>query len=146
MIREHHSNFVHLYGAPFYIPKFHFLTHYPEQMLTVGPMLKTWTMRYEAKLHFYKQASQLSNFKNIAYSLANRHQRWMCYEMASGSLILDQLECSPFSSTGLVQDESENFREMLQLLVPQIKPEVTVCRSKWVKLDGMLYKPNNAYL
>ena len=83
LIREHHSNFVHLYGASFYIPKFYFLTHCPEQMLTVGPMLKTWTMRYEAKLRFYKQASQLSNFKNIAYSLANRHQCWMCYEMAS---------------------------------------------------------------
>ena len=146
LIIEHHSNFVHLYGASLYIPKLHFLTHYPEQMLTVGPMLNTWTMRYEAKLRFYKQAAQLSNFKNIAYSLANRHQRWMCYEIASGNLISDQLECGPFISTGLVQDECENFREMLQLVVPQIDPEVTICRPKWVKLGGILYKPNDAYV
>ena len=146
LIKEHHLKFVRLYGASSYIPKMHFLTHYPEQMLSLGPMLNTWTMRYEAKLHIYKQASQLSNFKNIALSLADRHQRWMCYEMATGDLISNQLECGPFNSTGLVQDESENFQEMLQLVVPQIKPEVTICQPKWVKLDGNLYKPNDAYL
>ena len=146
LIKEHHLKFVHLYGASSYIAKMHFLIHYPEQMLTLGPILNTWTMRYEAKLRFYKQASQLSNFKNIVLSLANKHQRWMCYEMASSNLISNQLECGPFSSTGLVQDETGNFQEMLQLVVPLIKLEVTICRPKWVKLDENLYKPNDAYL
>jgi len=54
VIKEHHLKFIHLYGASFYNPKLHFLIHYPEQMLTLDPMLNTWTIRYEAKLCFIK--------------------------------------------------------------------------------------------
>ena len=56
VIRDHHSKFVQLYGLSSYIPKLHFLTHYPEQLLNLGPLVRTWTMRYEAKLNFFKQS------------------------------------------------------------------------------------------
>ena len=108
-------------------------------------MVHTWTMRYEAKLNFFKQSSRHSNFKNIAYSLANSHQRWMCYEMASGGLIFNQLECGPVSSVGLVGDE-HILLQPLQQLFPQLSQESTICRPAWVKVDGIVYKANNAYL
>ena len=69
LIVEHHAKFVELYGNEFYIPKMHFLIHYPEQIQQVGPMIRTWNMRNEAKLHFFKQAAHLSNFKNISLTL-----------------------------------------------------------------------------
>ena len=78
-------------------------------MLNLGSVTRTWTMHYEAKLNFFKQASHILNFKNIAFSLANSHQRWICYEMASGCLISDSLECGPSGSIGLVQDENRNL-------------------------------------
>ena len=53
LIKEHHEKFVDLYGAGVYIPKMHFLVHYPEQILAVGPMVRTWTIRHEAKLNFF---------------------------------------------------------------------------------------------
>ena len=146
LIRDHHAKFVCLYGSSTYIPKMHFLIHYPKQMLNLGSMTHTWTMRYEAKLNFFKQASQVSNFKNIAFSLANSHQRWICYEMASGRLISDSLECGPSGSIGLVQDENRNFQHTLQLEIPQLSLEATVCRPAWVKMDGILYKINNSFL
>lgn len=80
-IEDHHKSFVHLYTASAVIPKFHFLLHYPQQILSVGPMIRTWNMRNEAKLNIFKQASRLGNFKNIAYSIANRHQQLLCYEL-----------------------------------------------------------------
>ena len=39
-------------------------------------------MRFEAKHKYFKKMAQtLGNFTNIAKSLANRHQRYMCYKM-----------------------------------------------------------------
>ena len=63
LVNEHHKKIVMLYGTSAYIPKMHFMVHYPEQM---GPMVHTWTIRHEAKLNFFKQASHLLNFKNVA--------------------------------------------------------------------------------
>ena len=79
LIKQHHSSFFALYGSKHYTAKFHYLVHYPRQILSIGPMVRTWTMRYEAKL--FKQCSHLANFKNIALSLAIRHQCLMCYEI-----------------------------------------------------------------
>lgn len=77
LINEHHSLFVSLYGEDAYIPKAHFLLHYPEQMKLLGPMICTHTFRHEAKLNFFKRVSHLANFKNVTFSMVNRHQRWM---------------------------------------------------------------------
>ena len=86
-IEEHHRSFISLYTQDKVIPKFHFLLHYPEQILHVGPMVRTGNMRNEAKLNIFKQAARLGNFKNIAFSVANRHQRLLCYELASSNLL-----------------------------------------------------------
>ena len=69
LINDHHTLFVALYGKDKYIPKMHFMVHYPIQMIDVGPMIRTWTMHHEAKLSFFKQASRLANFKNVAQSV-----------------------------------------------------------------------------
>ena len=60
-IQDHHKAFIELYTASAIIPKFHFLLHYPHQILSLGPMLRTWNMRNEAKLNIFKQASRLGN-------------------------------------------------------------------------------------
>ena len=82
LIIEHHTLCCLLYGNDQVIPKMHFLTHYPEQMMAIGPIMRAWTMRHEAELNFFKQASRISNFKNIPQSVARRHQRWQCYQLA----------------------------------------------------------------
>lgn len=79
------------------IPKFHYLVHYPEQIFRVGPMQRTWAMRHEAKLNMLKLASRLGNFKNIAMSLAFRHQRLLCYELSTGRLLDTPIEAGPCS-------------------------------------------------
>ena len=63
LIIEHHSLYLSLYGQGEFIPKMHFFTHYPDQMENIGPIVRAWTMRHEAKLNFFKQASRVSNLK-----------------------------------------------------------------------------------
>ena len=55
-----------------------------------GPLSHVWCMRYEAKNSYFKKLSQvLGNFKNIASTLANHHQRYMCYHMNNSSYLRD---------------------------------------------------------
>ena len=45
-----------------------------------GPLVRHWTMRYEAKHSYFKHLAQsMGNFINLPYSLAARHQESQCY-------------------------------------------------------------------
>ena len=146
LITEHHQIFVSLYPSRF-IPKMHFLIHYPEQMLKVGPMVRSWTIRHEAKLNFFKQTTGISSFKNITLSLANHHQRLVCFEMSTGTLLRSRLECGPMSSTpATLMQENEVVRMRITELVPGVSMDTVVSRPKWVCRDGVIYKNNNAYV
>lgn len=150
LINDHHRMFVKLYGPNAYFPKMHFMLHYPEQIRNIGPMIRTWTIRHEAKLNFFKKASHVANFKNIAFSLANRHQRWMCYELAYENLVRTPLQCGPakggFSRPSLVQDENNEIQDYLVGIIPQLSLLATVYRPTWVRREGIHYQSNNAYL
>ena len=149
LIKEHHTLFVRLYGANAMIPKMHFIIHYPDQIEAVGPMICTWTIRHEAKLNFFKQASKLLNFKNVALSLAYRHQRWFCYEMATSKLVHAPLEVGPpecGSGITVVNNETEYVKSGIINVFPQISQEAVVFRPKWVRRHGTLYNNNNVYL
>lgn len=46
-----------------------------------GPLVRHWTMRFEAKHSYFKQLAQaMGNFINLPYSLAMRHQHLRCYQ------------------------------------------------------------------
>ena len=45
-----------------------------------GPLVRHWTMRFEAKHAYFKSLCQsMGNFINIPYSLGMRHQQYQCY-------------------------------------------------------------------
>ncbi len=145
IIVEHNALFKSLYPSSF-IPKLHFLIHYPEQMLQVGPMIRTWTIRHEAKLNFFKQAASLSSFKNVTLSLANHHQRLACYEMANGNLLRPLFECGPVNAVSSLKNESLHVKQSIMDMFPGISEETQVSHPNWVKKDGVTYKTNNAYV
>ena len=106
VIIEHHSLYCSLYGSDQVIPKMHFLTHYPEQMMAIGPIIRAWTMRHEVKLNFFKQASCISKFKNIPQSVARRHERWQCYQLAKCDVLNTPLEYGPGRPPSFLNCES----------------------------------------
>ena len=53
-----------------------------------GPLVRQWTMRYEAKHNYFKKLSQrLGNFINLPWSLSTRHQQWSCYQWLNNKQI-----------------------------------------------------------
>ncbi|XP_070534248.1 uncharacterized protein [Ptychodera flava] len=84
LIQEHHQLFVEVYGEENFMPKHHFMTHFPAQIQRFGPLRQHWCMRLEAKHNFFKNEVSC-NFKNLAKSLSQRHQLWMCSQLVPGN-------------------------------------------------------------
>ena len=60
-----------------------------------GPLVRNWTMRFEAKHAYFESLCQsMGNFINIPYSLGMRHQQYQCYLNSSQSE-LEQLCVGP---------------------------------------------------
>ena len=146
LIAEHHSLFKSLHSSSMITPKFHFLVHYPDQIVALGPMTRYWTMRHEAKLSLFKKASHLGNFKNIAYTLASRHQRWMCYQLASDNMLQSCFECGPGSNPSTIGQQPHQLGSIIQRAIPSISNDATVFHPKWVKKNSINYCNNNCYV
>ena len=146
LIQEHHLLFKDLHGESLITPKFHFMVHYPEQILAIGPMVRSWTMRCEGKLSLFKRASRLGNFKNIALSLAQRHQRWMCYQGSSGNLLEAAFECSPRGDSESLGDKNGTLIQSFLNVLPSMSLETTIFNATWAKKDGIRYCTNNSYV
>ena len=62
-----------------------------------GPLVSSWCMRMEAKHNYFKKVAQVGNFKNIAYSLAHRHQRLLCSYIQEDDFFSTKAESGPGS-------------------------------------------------
>ena len=103
-------------------------------------MIRTWTIRYEAKLNFFKQCSRLANFKNISLSLSNRHQRWICYELSSGNILQANLECGPSLSSSTLKQEPKHIQQAILKEFPNADKSICLSRPKWIKHHSTVYK------
>lgn len=124
----------------------HYMIHFPEQILALGPLIRAWTMRYEAKLHILKCAGHVSNFKNITQTISHRHQRLMCYEFSTGGVFQSFMECGSCFGGVPLHDETPVIKHQVLNALPDISTDTIVYRSSWVKINGILYKPNNAHV
>lgn len=64
-------------------PEHHFIEHYSQMIKAFGPLSDVWTMRFEGKHKFFKQA--IHNFRNVALTLAVNHQKMMAYYLDTSS-------------------------------------------------------------
>lgn len=76
--------FIELYPDNSFTPKMHYLLHFPKQLLQFGPLRHHWCMRMEGKHGLFK-SRKWRNFKAIAKSVAEYHQRWMCLQQLQAS-------------------------------------------------------------
>lgn len=77
LIDRHLTSYQSVYNSKL-TPKHHFLTHYPNVIREMGPVIFTWMMRYEAKNKMLTSFTKGGCFKNIAMTVAERHQLAMC--------------------------------------------------------------------
>ena len=149
LIEEHHSLFVELYPNESFIPKLHYLIHYPKQIEEQGPMVRAWTMRYEGKLKYFKGVSRSGNFKNITYTLAKRHQKWLAYHMQTRSMFTPECTRRPILSTVSLSDESDDIQSLIKQNMDIPDSDISSCTVvtlKWIMINGVKYSNQNCHL
>nr|XP_042902933.1 uncharacterized protein LOC122270275 [Parasteatoda tepidariorum] len=93
-------------------PKHHYLAHYPTLIVKFGPLIRSWTLRFESKHSYFKRcARQSRNFKNICSTLANRHQLLQTYIHTDNSVFTD-LDIKNYNEFH-VELYSENLRKII---------------------------------
>ena len=99
-------------------------------------------MRHEAKLLFFKRVARIGNFKNIVYTLANRHQSLLCWELSSGNLLDNPVECSPGQKTSELINEPLPVKANILALFPHasVSEHIMISRPTWAKRNGSLIK------
>ena len=139
LIEEHHTMFKDVYPHASITPKMHFLVHYPEQILKFGPVIYSWTTRYESKLKLCKAAAKFGNFKNICFSVAQKHQGWLCYQLQASTYLADKPEVGGKCNTRSYCDESVAVRHLLSTTV---SGEAQICHPAWIKYFNCTYMIN----
>ena len=94
-------------------PKHHFIEHYPQLIKTFGPLVDVWTMRFEGKHKFFKKVvHDTHNFKNVAQTLAVRHQKMMAFHLDSASFFKPSVEIDKVRSV-MITSFPENVQRSL---------------------------------
>ncbi|KAG1670659.1 hypothetical protein GQR58_016758 [Nymphon striatum] len=138
LITDHLELFVEVFPEERVKPKQHFLVHYPRCIRLVGPLIRFWCMRFEAKHNFFRRLSHIvSNFRNICKTMAYRHQWNVCYRMYSKEPIdARSLEVG----SGVVQllanhDQGKIIAQNLHMGLFE-----EVFQANWIKVHGVEYR------
>ncbi|KAK3919983.1 Catalase-peroxidase [Frankliniella fusca] len=120
-------------------PKHHYMLHYPELILTYGPLLKVWAMRFESKHSFFKNCIRSStNFIKVLLSLSVRHELYQCFLRSGGDVRCEITIKKPVRfDLQLYSDSIQSAIAMSTLSLP-----VEHCASATVK--GTVYKNGEA--
>lgn len=121
------------------LPKHHFLIHYPTVIRLMGPVIFMWTMRMEAKHHFFKESvRKKKNFINLTKSLAYKHQEMQCLQGINYDNVLIPAKIQvPFI-------ESVDFQKYYDLIIEKIAIIANIdeiCTIKSLYSNSSLYKP-----
>ena len=145
-IKNHLLLFKNVYPDAPIIPKQHFLVHLPSQILKFGPLIRSWCMRFEGKHAYFKElAKKIKNFKNIAFSLANKNQKIVCAEHMT---VDGKGEVSPLFGNEIVlgkikrltREDLEATKASIARFYPVVDlTEMMVCNS--ITLSGTRYCP-----
>ncbi len=115
--------------------KHHHILHYPRLIMQSGPLVRLWCMRFEQKHQRYKKLLHIGgNFKNIPYTVANRHQQDLACTLLCKSKQF--IKCG----AGDLIELSDNVKYLIEREVN------SNTHSKWyhvksVEIHGTKYKP-----
>lgn len=74
-------------------PKHHYMSHYATLIVKFGPLRHLWTMRFESKHRYFKNILRHSpNYKNILWSLSEKHQLLQALLMSHSSTYANKID------------------------------------------------------
>ncbi|KAK3929533.1 Oligoribonuclease [Frankliniella fusca] len=117
-------------------PKHHLICHYPELITYFGPLIRLWTLRFEARHMFFKNAAKsANNFINITKTLANKYVLNFAYKF-SGSLLSTPISFRQADASIIVMDQI--VPDIVKLLREDLNFNQTL---QSVSVHGTLYTP-----
>ena len=144
LIEMHHSSFRREYPTSSFIPKMHYMCHFPRQIKLFGPARHHWCMRFEAK-HSFFTSIKWKSFKNIPKSMALKHQKWMCGQMLSpnGQRSSYYLYAGDEVSEGELKAYTDLCAtpEVQNLLIAAVPGITHFYTTKSITVRGCTYKP-----
>lgn len=132
-ITTHLSGIKAIFNVKF-IPKHHFVLHYPSVIRDVGPVVNMSMMRYESKHKVFKTfADNTNNFIDINRTLALKHQELLC---SSEFTYKDNIECGKLnrlSEQCYLDTEQllENFTD---------NSDENIFEAKWLTFNDYQYR------
>lgn len=138
-ISEHRVRFKEVFPESNFLPKHHFLEHYPQLICEFGPLVALWTMRFEAKHSFFKRVVRhTSCFKNVMLSLAERHQFHMAHHLYT---FMCSLPKSPLEVASVSTLPIDVLKEDIAFAIKQRHPDLDgVCLTKNATYSGLNYR------
>ena len=119
IIAEHHSYFKELFPDETLLPKHYFKVHYPRCLVTSGPLIPYWCMRFEARHNFLKELGRIIRcYKNICKTLAKR------FQFSLASLLL----------SGQLHSSLEYAGPAKEIIIELLEPEIAQCVMSSLKL------------
>lgn len=113
------------------------MIHYPSQIYKFGPLIYSWTMRFESKLRVLKRASRHGNYKNICWTVAKRHQHLLCYYLnCREPFLCKEIEIGPVERMTTLASENDFYNFISEKILASL--EDTVEHLKFIKF-GILH-------
>lgn len=135
LIKEHLSYLLSI-GVNL-IAKHHFITHYPNLIRKIGPLIHSWIMRFESKHKVFTDLVHLSyNYKNLPLSLAKRHQERVCVNKNQAYSIVSEISKTSYD----VLKYKDNNRYKSHLL-PLINDERIVRGLSFIIIGSLELRP-----
>ncbi|KAK3909726.1 Zinc finger protein 143 [Frankliniella fusca] len=117
------------------LPKHHYLCHYADLIAIHGPLIRLWTMRFESRHIFFKQAAKAANnFKNITKTLVNKYALNFAFKF-TGHMIPPPIT---FKDNDISQLPEDLNPRVVQILREDLSFD---CVLKCVEVHGIMYEP-----
>ena len=100
--------------------------------------------RYESKLKLCKRTAKFGNFKNICFSVAQKHQRWLCYQLQASRYLSEVPEVGEKSTVLSLREESLAIKHLLNSSA--ISDDALICHPTWIKYFNGTYKANSVLM
>ena len=139
LIEEKLEIFQRIYPSAKFLPKHHYMVHYPSQIERLGPLIHSWTMRHEAKLNFVKKISRQSNFKNICKTVAKKHLFQTCFQLQKDqNLLKPSVTFSSKVKTCTLLHEDQCVKDEFSQVSPTFDLHSEIKHFDWVKLQSSM--------
>lgn len=122
-------------------PKHHYLLHYPDLTVLFGPLIRMSTLRFESKHSLFKRSARTAhNFKNLCFTLADRHQFRQAY-INTGRHCYDSID----ADAGTDYDPNTFSTELQKAVEDFHFTAENTCAYNMLSIKGTLYK-NGQYV